>query len=163
MAERVYIETTIPSYLTAWPSRDLVRAAHQQLTREWWERHRGAFEPVVSQLVIDECGAGDPVAAAARLAAIAGLPLLAVTEAAGELARELVAGVPLPQRASADALHLAVAAVHGVEYLLTWNCAHLANAVLRGRVEEVCRNHGYRAPAVGTPEELLPEEADADR
>ncbi len=157
MKPRVYIETTVPSYLTARPSRDLVRAAHQQITREWWDQHRTGFELVVSQLVLDECGAGDPNAATARLAAIAGLPLLAATEGAGELARELVVSVPLPSRAAADALHLATAAVHGVEYLLTWNCTHLANAVLRGRVEAVCRGRGYRAPVVCTPEELTQE------
>ena len=162
MRPRVYIETTVPSYLTVWPSRDLIQAAHQQVTREWWDRHRPGFDAVVSQLVIDECAAGDPAAAAARLAAVADLPLLAATEAAGLLARELIAGVPLPPRAAADALHLATAAVHGVEFLLTWNCTHLANAVLRGRVEAVCRSRGYRAPAICTPEELTQEQADAD-
>ena len=96
MKPRVYIETTVPSYLTAWPSRDLIRVAYQQLTREWWDRHRAGFDLVVSQLVLDECAAGDPGAAAARLAAIADLPLLAATEEAGKLARELIAGVPLP-------------------------------------------------------------------
>ncbi len=134
MNPRVYIETTIPSYLTAWPSRDLIRAAHQQTTREWWHR-RAVFEVVASALVVEECGAGDPDAAAARLAVLAGLPLLAVTDAAVGLARELAAGIPLPPRAGVDALHIATAAVHGVDYLLTWNCTHMANAALRGRVE----------------------------
>ena len=111
MKPRVYIETTVPSYLTAWPSRDLIRAAHQHVTREWWGR-RKAFDLVASALVIEECEAGDPTAAAARLAALDGLPLVAVTDAAVELAKALVADVPLPPRAAADALHVAAAAVH---------------------------------------------------
>ena len=119
MKPRVYIETTIPSYLTARPSRDLVRAAHQQATRDWWERSRGRFEAVISQLVLDECSAGDPAASTARLEAIADLPLLAATEATIALARALIDGVPLPARARADAAHLATAAVNGIEYLLT--------------------------------------------
>ena len=159
MKPRVYIETTIPSYLTAWPSRDLIRAAHQQATREWWDR-RAAFELVVSALVVRECEAGDPDAAAARLAALADLPLIAVTDAAVGLAQDLVAGVPLPPRAGVDALHIATAAVHGIDYLLTWNCTHIANAALRIRVEEVCRERGHRPPVICTPEELMTEETD---
>ena len=162
MAPRVYIETTIPSYLTARPSRDLIQAARQQMTREWWDRHRGRFEIVASQLVLDECGGGDTSAASARLAALTGLPLLAITAEAGALARELVAGGSLPTRAAADALHLATATVHGVEFLLTWNCTHLANAVLRRRIESACGARGRRAPAICTPEELTPEERDDD-
>lgn len=154
MKPRVYIETTIPSYLTAWPSRDLIQAAHQQATREWWET-RDRFEVVASALVVEECEAGDPTAAAERLAAIAGIPLLGVTDAAVALARELVAEVRLPPKAATDALHIATATVHGVEYLLTWNCTHIANAVLRVGVEAVCWDRGYRPPVICTPEELM--------
>ena len=159
MKLRVYIETTIPSYLTAWPSRDLIQAAHQQATREWWDR-RVAFDLVASALVIEECGAGDPTAAAARLAVLNGLPLVAVTDAAIELAKGLATDVPLPPRAATDALHVATAAVHGIDFLLTWNCTHLANAVLRCRIEGVCRARGYRPPAICTPDELMPEGTD---
>lgn len=150
---RVYVETTVPSYLTAWPSRDLVRAAHQQITREWWNR-RNAFDLFISELVIRECEAGDPIAAAARLEALADLPLLEQTEAVEALARTLLDKVPLPERATADALHIATAAAHGMDYLLTWNCTHIANATLRGRIEAACRDAGYEPPTICTPQEL---------
>ncbi len=153
MKPRVYLETTIPSYLTAWPSRDLVRAAQQQITKEWWEK-RHDYELFVSQLVIRECQAGDPVAAAARLAALLDLPLLEQDEDIEALARALLFHVPLPERATADALHIATAAVHGIDYLLTWNCTHIANVTLRGRIEWICRDAGFEPPAICTPQEL---------
>ena len=153
MKPRIYLETTIPSYLTAWPSRDLVRVAHQQITREWWER-RQDYDLYISQLVIRECQAGDREAAAARLEALEGIPLLEQGEAAESLARDLLARVPLPDRATADALHIATAAANGMDYLLTWNCTHIANAALRGRIEAVCRDAGFEPPAICTPEEL---------
>src|SRR2546430_8489882 len=120
MKPSVYVETTVPSYLTAWPSRDLVRAAHQQITREWWARRDG-FELYTSRLVVQECQAGDPEAAAERLAALAGIPLLEQETDLADLAAALLRDVPLPAKA-ADALHIATAAVHGMQYLLTWNC-----------------------------------------
>jgi hypothetical protein len=107
MKPRVYVETTIPSYLTAWPSRDLVRAAHQQLTREWWDSRRDDFELFVSQLVLRECQTGDPDAAAQRLEALRDLSVIQETEAAATLAQILKNEVPLPDKAAADALHIA--------------------------------------------------------
>src|SRR5437667_2478891 len=121
MKPTVYVETTIPSYLTAWPGRDLVRAAHQQITREWWSRRDG-FELYSSRLVVQECQAGDAQAAADRLAALAGMPLLEQETAVAELAEALLRDVPLPAKAAADALHIATAAAHGMQFLLTWNC-----------------------------------------
>jgi hypothetical protein len=118
MKPRVYVETTIPSYLTAWLSRDLLRAAHQQVTREWWDQ-RDAFDLFVSPLVLVECQAGDPKAAAERLAALAGLPLLDQTSEVLALADTLVREVPIPSKVAADALHIATATVHGMHYLLT--------------------------------------------
>jgi len=158
MKPRVYLETTIPSYLTAWPSRDLVRAAHQQITRDWWDRRRAEFELYISQVVLRECQAGDATAAAERLKILQDLPLLEQTEEATRLAQALVDRVPLPERAAVDALHVAIAAVHGVDYLLTWNCTHIANATLRDPIESVCRENGYEPPAICTPDELLAEE-----
>jgi len=160
MKPRVYLETTIPSYLTAWPSRDLVRAAHQQITRDWWDRRRAVFELYISQVVLRECQAGDATAAAERLKVLQDLPLLEQTEEATRLAQALVDRVPLPERAAVDALHVAIAAVHGVDYLLTWNCTHIANATLRDPIESVCRENGYEPPAICTPDELLAEEGD---
>jgi predicted nucleic acid-binding protein len=159
MKPRVYVETTIPSYLTAWPSRDLLRVAHQQMTREWWDR-RAAFDLFVSPLVLVECQAGDPTAAADRLAAVAGLPLLDPTEEVAALAEALARAVPIPPRAAADAVHIATAAVHGMQYLLTWNCTHIANAALRPRIEAACRAAGCEPPLICTPEELPPPEGE---
>jgi predicted nucleic acid-binding protein len=147
MKARVYLETTIPSYLTAWPSRDLVRAAHQQITREWWGRQHG-YELFISQLVVRECQAGDQDAASAGLVALSGLPLLEQSEAVEALAQVLRDQVPLPERATADALHIATAAAHGMDYLLTWNCTHIANVTLRGQIEAVCRDAGFEPPAI---------------
>ena len=154
MKPTVYVETTIPSYLTAWPSRDVVRAGEQQVTRDWWAR-RTEFELRVSSLVLLECGAGDADAAALRLAALDGVPVLAQTGEAETLADRLLREVPLPAKAAADALHIAVAAVNGVAYLLTWNCTHIANATLRPRIEAICRQSGYEPPVICSPKELF--------
>lgn len=154
MKPTVYIETTVPSYLTAWPSREVVRAGEQQVTRDWWAA-RTAYELRVSSLVLLECQAGNAEAAALRLAALEGIPVLAQTSEAEVLAETLMREVPLPPRAAADALHVSVAAVNGVDYLLTWNCTHIANATLRPRIEEVCRRSGYEPPVICTPNELL--------
>ncbi|HTU88786.1 MAG TPA: type II toxin-antitoxin system VapC family toxin [Gemmataceae bacterium] len=160
MKPRVYLETTIPSYLTAWPSRDLVRAAHQQLTSEWWQRKRAEFELFASQVVVRECQAGDPVVAAERLQILRDLTLLDQTEQATDLAQALLEQTPLPERAAVDALHIAIATVHGMDFVLTWNCAHIANAVLRNQIESVCREAGYEPPTICTPEELLLDEGE---
>lgn len=157
MKPRVYLETTIPSYLTAWLSRDLVMAGHQQTTREWWDTRREDFELFVSQFVIDEAGAGDPDAAVRRLAVLANVPLLDPGEHIHTLADALMKRVPLPPKAIADSLHIAIATINGMDYLLTWNCTHIANAALRANIEAVCREYGYEPPVICTPEELLKE------
>ena len=155
MKPRVYIETTIPSYLTAWQSPELVMAANQQLTREWWHDRRDEFDLFCSELVVEECRAGDPDAATRRFAAIQSLPMLAGGQTADELARALLKKIPLPSKAAADALHIAIAATNGIEYLLTWNCTHIANAEFRERITEVCQSFGLRCPTICTPQELL--------
>jgi hypothetical protein len=157
MKPSVYVETTVPSYLTAWQSRDLVRAAHQQITQEWWAQ-RDKFDLYSSRLVVQECRAGDAEAAADRLAALAGIPLLQQKPEVSALAEALMRDVPLPETAAADALHIATAAVHGMRYLLTWNCTHIANVVLRPQIEAVCRAAGFEPPLICTPEELSPGE-----
>src|SRR5262249_33831396 len=152
MKPKVYLETTIPSYLTSRPSRDLVTAAHQQITREWWDTRRHDFDLFVSQMVLDEASAGDPEAATRRLEVLASLPLLAPKTEGTAVARMLSNHLSLPPRAAADALHIAIAVVNGMDYLLTWNCTHIANAVLRGRIEAACRSRGFRVPIICTPE-----------
>ena len=129
-------------------------AAHQQLTVAWWDEQRTRYELFTSQVVLAEARAGDPEAAQRRLAVLERLPLLDVTDAAIALATMLITRQALPAQAAQDALHVAVACVHGMEYLLTWNCAHLANARLRSRIEQICRDAGYVPPIICTPEEL---------
>ncbi len=154
MRPKAYLETTIPSYLTAWRSRDLIKAAHQEATREWWES-RSRFELYVSQVVVGESAGGDPTAAAQRLQALADVPILDVTEDAEALASDLMERGPLPKKAAVDALHIAVATVHGMDYLLTWNCTHIANAATRGEIEAVCRENRLAPPTICTPIELM--------
>ena len=162
MKRKVYIETTIPRYLTAWPSQDPVRTADQQITAEWWAR-RETFDLFVSRLVRLECRAGDPLAARDRLSALETIPILEQNAEAEELANLLLSGVPLPAKAEADALHIAMAAVNGMNYLLTWNCTHIANAVLKPRIETICRANRYEPPLVCTPRQLRAEDFSNDR
>ena len=153
MKPKVYVETTIVSYLSALPSRDIVLAAHQQLTREWWAR-RERFDLFVSRPVWDEAARGDAEAAAKRLAALDGIPILLVSDEASAFADWLLATNILPMKAATDALHVAIAVLSGMDYLLTWNCTHIANAAIRGRIEQACRAAGMQAPIICTPEEL---------
>jgi PIN domain-containing protein len=157
MQQAVYIETTIVSYLTARPSGDLITAAHQQITQEWWTRRRADFELFVSQFVIQEARMGDVEMAQKRLEELQALALLEVNEKVEDLAQALIADGALPAKAAIDALHIAVATVHGMDYLLTWNCKHIANAELQLKVAAVCRGRGFEPPIICTPEELLGE------
>jgi len=153
--QRVYVETTIVSYLTARPSRDLILAAHQEVTRQWWEGQRERFGLYVSQFVLDEAGDGDPTAAAQRLKLLSGFPLLPLTDEVRDVATGLLDAGVLPQRAHADGVHIAVATVHEMDVLLTWNCRHLANASILGSVGRHLREKGYEAPIICTPDELM--------
>ena len=152
---KVYIETTVISYLTSRPNRDVIIAGHQQVTHEWWQTCRGKFDLVASQLVFQEATAGDPGAAREPLEVLQNLVLLEVSEEALALAQEFIRAGAVPEDAAEDALHLAIAVTNGVEYLLTWNCRHLANALMRTKIEEVCRSLGYEPVVICTPEELL--------
>jgi hypothetical protein len=155
MKPTVYLETSIIGYLTSRPSRDLVTAANQQLTSDWWHQHRHRFELYISHFVVAECTAGDQSAAQDRLAVLAGVVQLDVNEDVAILAAELMSGVPLPDKAEVDALHISVATVNGVDFLLTWNCTHIANAAIRHRIESICRSLGFEPPTICTPQELL--------
>jgi hypothetical protein len=152
--ETVYVETTVVSYLVSHPSRDLVVAAHQQLTREWWHRRRQLFACFISDVVLDEAGDGDTEQAALRLKALEDIPKLAATAEGERLAAAFLAGV-LSAKAAGDAAHLAIATVGKVKYLLTWNCNHLANAQLLDRLEPIAATAGFKLPRVCTPEELM--------
>ena len=155
MKPRVYIETTVISYLTARPARDVVVAGHQQSTRDWWETASERFELVISELVRQEAGIGDPDAARARLSILASLTTLGATAQADGLAESLVRTTAVPQTAIRDAVHIAIAAANGVEYLVTWNFRHIANAVARPLIESACRLGGFAPPTICTPEELM--------
>jgi hypothetical protein len=155
MPDRVYIETTIVSYLTARPSRDVVIAGHQQVTHEWWDTRRANYELCISQLVLDEAAAGDSQAAQVRLSVLQPMLVLETTVEALELAKELLRAGALPANAADDALHISVTATKAIPFLLTWNCRHLANAVMRPVIETVCTAKGFKAPIICTPEELL--------
>lgn len=155
MKQTVYIETTIVSYLTCWPSKDIVRRSHEILTQKWWSDRRGDFELYTSDAVIAEASAGDASAAVERLKALAGIPRLAPTEPAIALAQQLAIVLALPARARIDAVHVAIAAVNGIAFLLTWNCRHLANGALAARIEQTCLNAGFIAPRILTPELLM--------
>jgi len=157
MKYKLYLETTIPSYLTSWPSRDLVIAGHQQITKEWWKKRKRAFDIYISQLVVDEAKAGNDETARERLKAIGGLPLLDITEKVGRLAIRILTSGVIPKKAATDAAHIAIATVHGMEYLMTWNCVHLANAIITKAVARICRQEGFECPIICTPEELLGE------
>ena len=155
MSKRVYIETTIPSYLAAWPSRDLVQAARQQITHEWWSNERQDFELCISQTVLDEVAAGDAAAANRRLSFLQNLPLLDLTDAVSAVAKAIMGSGLLPQKAARDAIHIAVSSVHHVELLLTWNCQHIANAAIMKELGEIVAQCGFEMPILCTPEELL--------
>jgi predicted nucleic acid-binding protein len=151
----LYLETTVPSYLTAWPSSDLIRAGHQQITKEWWQKRRAGFDIYISQFVLDEAAAGDAEAARERLVALQGLPLLDLTDEVVDLAGALKTSLALPEKAVTDAAHIAIAAVHGMHFLLTWNCTHIANAEMFVGIEKACSERGFSSPVICTPEELM--------
>ena len=155
MNAATYLDSNVISYLTAWPSRDVVSLAHQQLTREWWDRQRHNFDLHISELVVFEIGRGDLSAAQARLEFVRDLPVLRITLEARTLADRIFRATTLPDKAASDALHVALAAVNGMDFLLTWNCTHIANGVILKTVNTVCRDSGYEPPIVCTPEELL--------
>ena len=152
---KAYLESSVISYLAARESRDPIVAAHQQLTRDWWNRRRGEFDLYVSVEVLNEIRRGDPEAAKVRLSHVGLLPVLETDQQARELAARILAASALPAKAAADAMHIAIATVNGMEFLLTWNCTHIANAAIRSDIEDVCRAQGYEPPVICTPEELL--------
>jgi hypothetical protein len=155
MTKRVYIETTIPSYLAAWPSRDLLQAARQQITHDWWNNKRHHFVLCTSQVAIEEATGGDPDAAKRRLPFLQNLTVLEVTDAVKIVAGAIMRSGILPAKATRDALHIAVSSVHGVNILLTWNCQHIANAAIMKELGSIVSECGYEMPVLCTPEELL--------
>ena len=155
MKPRLYLETTIPSYLVARPSKDLRLAADQETTRQWWESERQEYELFISQAVVAEVSKGDADFAAARLAHLRDLPLLPRTPGASALITHLLASGIIPAVAGDDAAHIGLAAAHQMDFLLTWNCRHINNHHIRSRIERACEAFDFAAPDICTPAELM--------
>jgi predicted nucleic acid-binding protein len=155
MSETVYIETSILGYLTARPSRDIVVAANIEITREWWDTRRSDFRLYSSQAVVKETSQGDAQIASQRLEIICNLALLDLNQSVLDLAEQFLERSTLPAKADVDAVHIAAATVHGMNYLMTWNCKHIANAQIQRKLAEISLDFGYELPILCTPYELL--------
>jgi predicted nucleic acid-binding protein len=155
MSETVYIETSILGYLTARSTKNLILAANIEVTKEWWKFHRRSFTLYVSQVVLDEVARGDAEIATQRLEMINGVPLVELNQAVRNLSAQFLKQSNLPAKASDDAVHIAAATVHGLDYLLTWNCKHIANAQIQRKLAEISLDFGYQLPIICTPYELL--------
>ncbi len=156
--QTVYVETSIVSYLISRPSRDVRVAAWQEITIQWWEQDRSKYELFTSELVTAEAGGGDEDAARKRLDRLKDIPVLAIDDATKQFAAQLIRKGAVPPESQADALHIAVAAVHGLDYLLTWNCRHIDNAATKPLIRSISAIAGYRCPEICTPLELSSEE-----
>ena len=157
---RIYIESTIPSYVVARPARDLLQAARQQLTRDWWDLQRAKHELFTSQVVLDEIAFGEKVMAQLRLETLQAVPLLQVTDEVKALARKVLTSGLLPATADRDATHIAVASAYEMEILLSWNCRHIANAAIQTRLRRLVEAAGFTLPVICTPEELMENDHD---
>ena len=157
MSETVYIETSLIGYLTARPSNNLILMANLEITRRWWDTRRSQFTLYISQVVLDEAAQGDAEMVLKRLEILQNFPVLELTEAVQALGAQFLIRSNLPPKASDDAIHIAVATVHGLDYLLTWNCKHIANAQIQRKLAAVCLDFGYKLPTICTPYELMGE------
>jgi len=155
MRARLYLESTIPSYLVARPGQAVVVAAQQLITHQWWAKRLKDFDVFISQVVLEEISAGDRGMARQRIELVKSFQELRLTDEVDALAKALLRRGLLPLNAARDAAHIAVATVHGMHFLLTWNCRHIANAELLSKVETVCERLGYKCPVVCTPAELM--------
>ncbi len=156
MKETIYIETSVISYYTAKPSRDIIVLAHQEITREWWDRALRKYDAVISEIVIEEARAGDIEAAKKRLAILKQFEHLELNPMVDKMSQVYVDKLKLPIKAFRDAVHIAVASVHSVDYLVTWNCAHIANGEIIKKLMKINTSYGIRTPVICTPEELMP-------
>ena len=157
MNKSVYIESSVISYLTARPSRDVVTSARQAITLEWWDEYRDFYQTFVSQLVIEEIGSGDELAAKRRMNIVKDILLLETTTNALKLAKKLLSEHAVPQNSVEDALHISIASVQKMDFLLTWNFKHINNANTRRKIIDVINDNGFRCPILCSPEELINE------
>ena len=161
MKPQVYLESSVISYLTDRPSRSVVIAGNQIVTQQWWDKHRKNYDLYVSSSVIREVRGGDPDAAKARMLAIVGIPSVEITPDVNDVVKALIASGAVPKKAFEDALHIAMSATNGIDYLVTWNCRHIANAHTRRMIEVSLQKMGYICPIICTPQELLGENNDS--
>lgn len=154
---RIYIESTIPSYVVARPARDILQAARQQLTKDWWDLKRAKHELYTSQVVLDEITNGEAATAQQRLDVMTEIKLLDLTDEANALTKEILASGLLPADADRDAAHIALATVHEMDILLSWNCRHIANAAIQARLRRLAEKSGFALPVLCTPDELTGE------
>ncbi|MBF0121089.1 MAG: type II toxin-antitoxin system VapC family toxin [Desulfobacterales bacterium] len=157
MKPKIYIETSVISYLTARMSRDIITSAHQQITHDWWDNRRIKFQLYASQLVISEAEKGDKNAAEKRLNVLKDITLLELNKETVELADIFIKHKNISKKVSEDIFHIAIATIYGLDYLLTWNCKHIANAEIHKKIAKICINEGYEMPTICTPEELMGE------
>ena len=153
--QKVYIETSVVSYYASRPSRDLVIAARQETTRELWPMLVNRFDRYISMLVLMEINKGDPTAVNERKKVISDLPVLDVTPESESLAEAIVSEGLIPERFGEDSLHIALAVVNGMDYLVTWNFRHLNNALIKIHIMRFIEKQGYVAPVICSPDELL--------
>ncbi|WPD24603.1 MAG: type II toxin-antitoxin system VapC family toxin [Candidatus Electrothrix scaldis] len=152
---KVYIETSIISYLTARPSSNLIAAAWQKETIDWWDSEKPRFKLYISEVVIEEAGRGNLDAASRRLSALDGLEILKINKEIVALSKILIQDGGIPKKALDDALHVAIASVHAVEFLLTWNCRHINNAEMKPKIRKIIEAYGFQSPEIATPIELM--------
>ena len=155
MIESLYLDTSVIGYLTIRPSTNLITASNSVITQNWWDTRRENFTLYISEVVLEELARGDQEIATKRLELISELPLLAINEAVEELAQQFLIKSNLPPKASDDALHIALATVYKVDYLLTWNCKHIANAQIQKKLSQISIQSGYELPTICTPYELM--------
>ena len=155
MKESIYLETTVVSYFTAKISRDIIVLAHQEITQEWWPRAIKRFEVYISEIVVEEAGLGDIEAAKKRLAVLKDFSHLELTEKVEKMSQIYMEKLKITKKSARDAIHIAIASVHNVDYLVTWNCAHIANAEIIKKLMKINNSFGIHTPIICTPEELL--------
>jgi len=156
MKQKIYIETSVISYLTGRPSKDIIIAGHQAATRDFWDL-LPEFDVYISELVLEEAGQGDLLASTARLKVLEEFQELEINKVCGDLASQLISDGVIPSQYPEDALHIAVASIHGVDIIVTWNFKHINNPVMRYKIRESVERFGYRCPEIGTPDEFLGE------
>jgi len=157
MKPKIYVETSIVSYLAARPSKNIIVAAYQQITHSWWKKHSRNFDLYISEFVVQESEKGDPKAAQKRIGIIDSISLLEFNQESLDLAQRLMRKGLFPEKAAGDASHIAISTVHGMDYLLTWNCKHIANAFIRQALTKILEAEGYEIPVICTPQELMGE------